>query len=221
MESKNIHLEAKNNWDYRSVPILPLKKHKYSVDRTIAKIMYSKDPSSKTLAKQSNHLDMIIAKMKYSKDVEELDLGLVLRRARQLAYIEPWFQFFLPDKLKGLLFICTLGRKFWTIGAVNQLAANHFKMYHQKELRQTLENHLNSISDKEWEIPIFQKRRIVCEFRVVVMPRKPSEIVSEVPDKAVTTLSVRSNKSLLTDKTNRSIDDILASMMENAKKHGR
>lgn len=186
MFSKNKKVSSDNDWDYQSVPAIPLKKHRYSTDRAIAKLIYS-------------------------KNVDDADLKLQLRRARQLAYVEPWFQEFLPEKLKGRLFIASLGRKFWLIGALDSLSGNNFKFY-QKEIRQTLENYLNTISQKEWSIP---------EFKVQIMPKKPQESVPEYPEEAVTTLSVRSNKSLLADKTNRSIDDILASMMDNAKKHGR
>ncbi|GAA5098089.1 hypothetical protein [Wohlfahrtiimonas larvae] len=186
MFSKNKKASSDNDWDYQSVPAIPLKKHRYSTDRAIAKLIYSKND-------------------------DDADLKLQLRRARQLAYVEPWFQEFLPEKLKGRLFIASLGRKFWLIGALDSLSGNNFKFY-QKEIRQTLENYLNTISQKEWSIP---------EFKVQVMPKKAHDAIPEFSDKTVTTLSVRSNKSLLADKTNRSIDDILASMMDNAKKHGR
>lgn len=186
MFSKTKKISSDNDWDYRSVPAIPLKKHRYSADRAIAKLIYS-------------------------KNVDDADLKLQLIRARQLAYVEPWFQEFLPEKLKGRLFIASLGRKFWLIGALDSLSGNNFKFY-QKEIRQTLENYLNTISQKEWSIP---------EFKVQIMPKKPQESVPEFPEEPVVTLSVRSNKSLLADKTNRSIDDILASMMDNAKKHGR
>lgn len=186
MYLKKRRADTDNEWDYQSVPTIPLKKHRYSTDRAIAKIIYS-------------------------KNIDDADLKLQLRRARQLAYVEPWFQEFLPEKLKGRLFIASLGRKFWLIGALDALSGNNFKFY-QKEIRQTLENYLNTISQKEWTIP---------EFKVQVMPQKAHESVPEFSEETVTTLPVRSNKSLLADKTNRSIDDILASMMDNAKKHGR
>lgn len=176
-----------NDWDYRSVPSIPFRNQKYSIDRAILSLIRPKNND------------------------EEIGVKIQIRRARQLAYIEPWFQFFLPDKLKGLLFISTLGKKFWVIGAANSLAANNFKFY-QKEIRQTLENHLNNISKKDWEIP---------EFYVQVLPFKHEDIPPEFSEKPVTQFAVRSNKSLLASKTNRSIDDILASMMDNAKKHGR
>lgn len=188
---KKNRLEVENDWDYRSVPAIPLRNHRYSIDKAISRIIYS-------------------------DNINDLDLKLQLRRARQLAYVEPWFQEFLPEKLKNRLFISTLGRKFWMIGALDSLSANHFKFY-QKEIRQTLENYLNTISKKEWIIP---------EFKVKVMPKRTQEddeaekqaLLAAEP---ITQFSVRSNKSLLEDKTNRSIDDILASMMETAKKHGR
>ncbi len=186
MLSKNRKDAIHNEWDYRSVPSIPFRNQKYSIDRAIYSLI--------------NY-----------KNEEEVALKIQIRRARQLAYIEPWFQFFLPKKLKGMLFISTLGKKFWIIGATNSLAANNFKFY-QKEIRQTLENHLNNISKKNWDIP---------EFFVHVIPMKDEEIPPVFSEKLVTTLPVRSNKSLLADKTNRSIDDILASMMDNAKEHGR
>lgn len=175
-----------NEWDYYSIPAIPLKKKRYSTDRAIAKLLYS-------------------------ENVDDVELKIQIRRARQLAYVEPWFQEFLPEKLKGRLFIASLGRKFWMIGALDSLSSNHFKFY-QKEIRQTLENYLNTISEKEWIIP---------EFKVQVMPLRDQEKVAEISKDAVPQFSVRSNKSLLADKSNRSLDEILASMMENAKKHGR
>lgn len=186
MLSKNRKDTTYNEWDYRSVPSIPFRNQKYSVDRAIFKLINSKNE-------------------------EQVGIKIQIRRARQLAYIEPWFQFFLPDKLKGMLFISTLGKKFWVIGAVSSLAASNFKFY-QKEIRQTLENHLNNISKKNWDIP---------DFYVHVIPLKNDDVPPAFVEQPVTDLSVRSNKSLLAVKTNRSIDDILASMMDSAKKHGR
>ncbi|MGL4673844.1 MAG: hypothetical protein ACRCXK_03175, partial [Wohlfahrtiimonas sp.] len=137
MLSKNRKDTIYNEWDYRSIPSIPFRNQKYSIDRAILKLINSKND-------------------------EETGVKIQIRRARQLAYIEPWFQFFLPEKLKGMLFVSTLGKKFWVIGAANSLAASNFKFY-QKEIRQTLENHLNNISKKHWDIP---------EFFVQVIPLK-------------------------------------------------
>lgn len=186
MFSKNRKLDLENDWDYQSVPSIPYKTQRNSTDRAVFKLIYSKKE-------------------------EDADLKIQLRRARQLAYVEPWFQEFLPKKLKKRLFISSLGKRFWIIGALDSLSANNFKFY-QKEIRQTLERYLNTISHKEWSIP---------EFIVKVMPLKGEEKVPEYSDEPIHQLSVRSNKTLLEDTTNRSIDDILASMMDNAKKHGR
>lgn len=170
-----------NEWDYRSVPSVPLKKQRHSADRAIAKLLNS-------------------------RDMNDLDLKIQLRRARQLAYVEPWFQEFLPEQLKGRLFISSLGRRFWIIGALDGMSAHNFKFY-QKEIRQTLESYLNTISHKDWSIP---------EFKVQVMPRKAVDEVEEVKEVQVS-LGIRSNKTLLAQSTKRSIDEILSSMMDNAK----
>lgn len=183
---KNRKMDLDNDWDYKSVPSVPFKTNRYSTDRAISKIIYS-------------------------DNIEDLDLQIQLRRARQLAYVEPWFQEFLPKKLKSRMFVSSLGKNFWIIGALDTLSANHFKFY-QKEIRQTLENYLNTISHKEWVIP---------EFIVKVMPMRDQEKLKEYSDVPVQQLSVRSNKTLLEHTTSRSIDDILASMMDNAKKYGR
>ncbi len=183
---KNRKLDSDNDWDYKSVPSIPFKTQKNSTDRAISKLIYSQKE-------------------------EDADLKIQIRRARQLAYVEPWFQEFLPKKLKKRLFVSSLGRNFWIIGALDQLSANHFKFY-QKEIRQTLERYLNTISHKEWSIP---------EFIVKVIPLKGEEKVPEYSDEPIVQLPVRSNKTLLEDTTKRSIDDILASMMDSAKKNGR
>lgn len=196
MTPKYRKLDSDDYWDYQSIPMLPFKRQKYSSDRAVSKIIYSKKE-------------------------EDLDLGLQLRRARQLAYIEPWFQSVLPEKLKGRLYLSSLGRKFWVVTAKDSLSASNFK-YYQKEIRKTLENILNLISDKEWEIPIFEKRRIVNEFKVEVRPsRGDVDRLIEIPVEPIIQMPVRSNKTLLEDATKRSIDDILASMMDSAKKNGR
>lgn len=183
---KNKKVDTGNEWDYKSIPAIPLKKHKYSTDRAISKLIYSRNE-------------------------DDLELKIQLRRARQLAYVEPWFQEFLPQKLKKRLFISSLGKKFWVIGALDSLSANHFKFY-QKEIRQTLERYLNTISEKDWTIP---------EFKVQVMPLRETEVLPEITEEPVRQFSVRSNKSLLAEKTGRSIDDILSSMMDTAKRHGK
>ncbi|WP_343284322.1 hypothetical protein [Wohlfahrtiimonas chitiniclastica] len=154
-----------------------------------------------------------MAKIIYSNNLNDQDLKIQLRRARQLAYVEPWFQEFLPKKLKGRLFVASLGKRFWIIGALDPLSMSHFKQYHQKEVRQTLENHLNNISTKAWRLP---------EFYVQVMPKKSGvEEMMPLRDEPVPQLPVRSNKTLLTKPRiqNRSIEEILASMTKNAEKY--
>lgn len=93
------------------------------------------------------------------------ELTIFLQRSLQLSYIEPWFQFFLPPRLKGQLFVCTIGRHYWVIGARRSEFGSAFNFY-QQEVRQSLENHLNKISKKRWKIP---------RFRVTVMPENPNE----------------------------------------------
>ncbi len=93
------------------------------------------------------------------------ELTIFLQRSLQLSYIEPWFQFFLPPRLKGQLFVCTIGRKYWVIGARRGEFGSAFQFY-QQEIRQSLQNHLNNIGRKRWKIP---------PFRVKVMPENPHE----------------------------------------------
>lgn len=184
MLPRNRSGQVENDWDYRSTPAIPFKKQHRSADRIVMRLLYS-------------------------EKLDDTELKIQIRRARQLAYVEPWFQEFLPEKLKGRLFIASLGKKFWLIGALDQLSLNNFKFY-QKEIRQTLERYLNTISAKEWSIP---------EFKVQSMPMRSQEKVTEVPDNPVPQFSVRANKSLVANKTKRTIDEILASMMATAKKH--
>lgn len=188
MLSKSKKAAPENEWDYHSIPSIPFSNHRYSADRAVAKIIYS-------------------------NNLNDQDLKIQLRRARQLAYVEPWFQEFLPKKLKGRLFVASLGKRFWIIGALDPLSMSHFKQYHQKEVRQTLENHLNNISTKAWRLP---------EFYVQVMPKKSGiEEMTPLRDEPVPQLPVRSNKTLLTKPRiqNRSIEEILASMTKNAEKY--
>lgn len=77
MFSKNRKLDLENDWDYQSVPSIPYKTQRNSTDRAVFKLIYSKKE-------------------------EDADLKIQLRRARQLAYVEPWFQEFLPKKLKSV-----------------------------------------------------------------------------------------------------------------------
>lgn len=92
-------------------------------------------------------------------------LTIYLKRSLQLTYIEPWFQFFLPPRLKGRLFIATLGKRYWVIGTTRAEFGTAFNFY-QKEIRHSLENHLNKISKKVWKIP---------PFRIAIMPENPHE----------------------------------------------
>lgn len=92
-------------------------------------------------------------------------LTVYLKRSLQLSYIEPWFQAFLPPRLKGRLFIATIGRYYWVIGTPRAEFGAAFNFY-QKEIRQSLENHLNKISKKKWKIP---------PLRIAVMPENPND----------------------------------------------
>ncbi len=92
-------------------------------------------------------------------------LTIYLKRSLQLTYIEPWFQAFLPPRLKGRLFIATLGKRYWVIGTTRAEFGTAFNFY-QKEIRQSLENHLNKISSKPWKIP---------PLRIAVMPENPND----------------------------------------------
>ncbi len=80
------------------------------------------------------------------------DLAIQLRRSKQISYLEPIFQQFLPPELKGQLYISTIGPKFWVIGTHNSVFAMRFR-YCQQEIRHSMELHLNQISKKEWYIP--------------------------------------------------------------------
>lgn len=92
-------------------------------------------------------------------------LTIYLKRSLQLTYIEPWFQAFLPPRLKGRLFVATLGKRYWVIGTTRAEFGAAFNFY-QKEIRHSLENHLNKISKKAWNIP---------PFRIAVMPENPND----------------------------------------------
>lgn len=92
-------------------------------------------------------------------------LTIYLKRSLQLTYIEPWFQAFLPPRLKGRLFIATLGKRYWVIGTTRAEFGTAFNFY-QKEIRHSLENHLNKISNKTWKIP---------PLRIAVMPENPHD----------------------------------------------
>lgn len=92
-------------------------------------------------------------------------LTIYLKRSLQLTYIEPWFQAFLPPRLKGRLFVATIGKRFWVIGTTRAEFGAAFNFY-QKEIHQSLENHLNKISKQKWKIP---------PFRITVMPENPND----------------------------------------------
>lgn len=92
-------------------------------------------------------------------------LTIYLKRSLQLSYIEPWFQAFLPPRLKGHLFIATIGKRFWVIGARRAEFGAAFNFY-QKEIHNSLERHLNKISKKKWKIP---------PFRISIMPENPND----------------------------------------------
>ncbi len=91
-------------------------------------------------------------------------LTIYLKRSLQLSYIEPWFQFFLPPRLKGRLFVATIGKRYWVIGTPRGEFGAAFNFY-QKEIRKSLEMHLNKISKKRWKIP---------PFRISIMPENPN-----------------------------------------------
>ncbi len=107
-----------------------------------------------------------IGKMSRKRKPEETYkmLTIYLKRSLQLSYIEPWFQFFLPPRLKGHLFVATIGKRYWVIGTPRGEFGAAFNFY-QKEIRKSLEMHLNKISKKRWKIP---------PFRIVVMPENPN-----------------------------------------------
>lgn len=96
-------------------------------------------------------------------------LTIYLKRSLQLSYIEPWFQNFLPPRLKGHLFIATIGKRFWVIGARRAEFGAAFNFY-QKEIHKSLEAHLNKISKQTWKIP---------PFRIAVMPENPNDSAYE------------------------------------------
>lgn len=107
-----------------------------------------------------------IGKMSRKRSPEETYkmLTIYLKRSLQLSYIEPWFQFFLPPRLKGRLFIATIGKRYWVIGTPRGEFGAAFNFY-QKEIRKSLETHLNKISKKRWKIP---------PFRISIMPENPN-----------------------------------------------
>ncbi len=107
-----------------------------------------------------------IGKMSRKRSPEETYkmLTIYLKRSLQLSYIEPWFQFFLPPRLKGRLFIATIGKYYWVIGTPRGEFGAAFNFY-QKEIRKSLETHLNKISKKRWKIP---------PFRISIMPENPN-----------------------------------------------
>ena len=92
-------------------------------------------------------------------------LTIYLKRSLQLTYIEPWFQAFLPPRLKGRLFVASIGKRYWVIGTTRAEFGAAFNFYH-KEIRHSLESHLNKIPKKRWRIP---------PFRVSVMPENPND----------------------------------------------
>lgn len=96
-------------------------------------------------------------------------LTIYLKRSLQLSYIEPWFQSFLPPRLKGHLFIATIGKRFWMIGARRAEFGAAFNFY-QKEIHKSLEAHLNKISKQKWKIP---------PFRIAIMPENPNDSAYE------------------------------------------
>lgn len=105
-------------------------------------------------------------------------LTIYLKRSLQLSYIEPWFQTFLPPRLKGHLFIATIGKRFWVIGARRAEFGAAFNFY-QKEIRKSLEAHLNKISKQKWKIP---------PFRIAIMPENPNDSAYEKELEALMTV---------------------------------
>ncbi len=105
-------------------------------------------------------------------------LTIYLKRSLQLSYIEPWFQTFLPPRLKGHLFIATIGKRFWVIGARRAEFGAAFNFY-QKEIHKSLEAHLNKISKQKWKIP---------PFRIAIMPENPNDTAYEKELEALMTV---------------------------------
>lgn len=91
-------------------------------------------------------------------------IHFAIKRSLQLAYIEPFFQAMLQPNLKGKLFIHTIGRYYWVIGTTKSVYATHFRFY-EKMIRQALENHLNTVSRKKWQVPPFRVKVIPSDYQ--------------------------------------------------------
>ncbi len=70
-----------------------------------------------------------------------LSLKLIIFRARQLAKIQPIFQRCLPPEMQQHIYIATIGKQFWVIGASNALVATRFK-FHSKTVRLAMQQYL-------------------------------------------------------------------------------
>lgn len=182
-----------NEWDYQIVPMIPLKDNKY---------LKIKKRSIKTA-------QSVISTMTHVASKTELSLKLQIRRARQIAYIEPWFQTFLQPALKGHLFIASIGKLFWVIGAYENEYASNFRFY-QREVRSSLEAHLNRISKgKKWHIP---------DFKIKTFPHKnkiqTTEITKAIESRNVLPLSIRDNRTLAASQSKKSLDEWITILKE-------
>ncbi len=181
-----------NEWDYKIVPMISLK---YIEPLKIKK-------------RNIKTTQSVISTMTHAASKTEQSLKLQIRRARQIAYIEPWFQEFLQPALKGHLFIASIGQAFWVIGAYENEYASNFRFY-QREVRSSLEAHLNRISKgKKWHIP---------DFKIKTFPRKNKiqmiEIAKAEPKNALP-LSIRDNRTLLASQSKKSLDEWITILKE-------
>lgn len=136
----------KNIWDAEIVPSFRLNEYK----------------GNRGLRFFRNEKRIIGQLSRKRKDISPIHLAI--KRSLQLAYIEPFFQTMLQPNLKGKLFIHTIGRYYWVIGATKAIYATHFRFY-EKVIRKALENHLNTVSRKKWHVPPFRVRIIPTEYQ--------------------------------------------------------
>lgn len=179
---KNLQISDENPWDYENVPMIkmPIK--------TSPRIGFY------------NSVQKVIEKFSHEKKYAEKGLQTQIKKARQMAYIEPWFQFFLPETLKNKLHISTIGCHFWVIAAEKPIYANRFKFY-QKEIRSSLEAHLNKISKKDWSIPEFKVRSLGTFYEDSLVNHDKSQYTRYFPIKA--------NKEIRKSASKESLEDIL------------
>ncbi|NLD08678.1 MAG: hypothetical protein GX667_03710 [Xanthomonadaceae bacterium] len=140
--------EAEDSWDNEIVPRRKLDEKEY-------KVRGGRIRNEKRVIGQIGR-----------KRVEIREIAIAVRRSLQLSYVEPLFQNMLQPPFKGQLYIYTIGRRYWVIGARKAEFANVFRFY-EKEIRDSLEKHLNKVSQKTWRVP---------PFKVKVIPQNPDDL---------------------------------------------